>query len=935
MKEKKVGRKELESLPTMNWRFEQGYLDVLLAYPGRPLDKIKMCAMISDVMIYKIMSERKRMETDQYYRMSKVIILLCVVFMIGWQWLSGSTVATRRSGNGIAMSTKERTSHQREINLDNIPAELKALPNWVCYRIEERYGQSKPTKVPYDPRTGEHAKANDPATWTDYETCTAALQRGEYDGIGFEFGSGYVGIDLDHCRDPETGEIVEWASDVIAHMDSYSEASPSQTGAHIILRGTLPAGRRRMGPIEMYDQARYFTITGAHIDGTPGSVEERSVELKELHDALYKDDEATENAAESPSLPNPEANTANDLSDAEIIERASKAANGAKFRDLWAGDWHGQYTSQSEADEALCWNLAFWAGRDADRIDTLFRQSGLYRKKWDRQDYRQGTIARAIKNTAKTYQISRRERIERLYAGLAAQRSRPAVETELSLAPTPNQAPSVEKNESDFSDFRYGQTDLGLSERFIRQHGEDLRYCVEMAMWLKWNGTRWEPDKLKQVHQLAKKTAKALYFELAAEPDEEKRKQLFKFIQKSESERSLNAVVNLARTDPRIAVSISAFDTQPHLLNCKNCTIDLRTGELLPHRREDLLSKQCPTIFDPNAKSEVWERFLNDCTRGDKELQGFLQRAVGYTLYGDPREQIMFLVHGPAATGKSTFTAAVMAVMADYAMTTDFTTFVKKDRISNGPSDAIADLAGARLVASVEVEDGAQLAQSLVKTLTGGDMVRARHLYQSSFEFRPQFALWVVCNQAPVISQDDAIWRRLLRLPFENVIPKDKRNKNLRNLLTDPQTVGPAILKWAVDGCVEWYRNGLQVPDTVQQATDAYKQESNPLANFVDDCCVLARNVCTAVADVRRAYDEWRRESGEIDTLTRNQFTAAMRDLGCIAEIKNRNRVWSGIALRDDDNNSYTAFRGKRTLSGATSANSLKEKRNESSFFDV
>ena len=161
------------------------------------------------------------------------------------------------------MNNTER-KHYRE-TLVAVPDELRALPNWVCYRLEDRHGQQRPTKIPYNPITGEKAKANDPATWTGYETCVAAVERSEYDGIGFEFAPPYVGVDLDHCREAEAGEIQEWAADVIAHLDSYTEASPSGTGVHIILKGSLPPGRRREGPIEMYDSNRYFTVTGGHI----------------------------------------------------------------------------------------------------------------------------------------------------------------------------------------------------------------------------------------------------------------------------------------------------------------------------------------------------------------------------------------------------------------------------------------------------------------------------------------------------------------------------------------------------------------------------------------------------------------------------------------------------------------------------------------------
>jgi len=646
--------------------------------------------------------------------------------------------------------------------------------------MEHRSGEPKPTKIPYSPLTGEKAKANDPSTWTDYETCVAAVEQGAYAGIGFEFATPYVGVDLDHCRDAATGEIDEWAADIIAHLHSFTEVSPSGTGIHIIIRGSLPPGRRRQGPIEMYATGRFFTMTGDHVPGTPSGIEDRSSEIAEVHKALFQ----TEN--KDIEMPVTLAQNGVDLlSDSEIIERASKAANGEKFRRLWTGQWHGMYDSQSEADQALCFELAFWTGKELGQMDSLFRQSGLYRNKWEREDYRSETLATAINNTGKVYTISSTERAERLYKVLAAkgtQRTVPAASTRQNAGE--HQHSNVEEpatSSSRFEDFRYGQTDLGNSERFIRQHGRDLRYCVESSTWHIWNGTRWQPDNLRQIHQLAKATVKAMYTELAEESDDDKRKAMFRFIQKSESERSLNALVSLARTHPAIAVSATAFDSQVDLLNCTNGTIDLRTGELLPHRREDLITKQCPVAFDLNARSEAWERFLRDCSLSDAAMQSFLQRAVGYTLYGDPREQVIMLVHGPGGTGKSTFIAAVMAVLGPYATTADFTTFLKKDRVNGGPSDDIANLAGSRLVASIEVDEGKQLAQALVKQLTGGDMIRARHLYRDSFEFRPQFAMWLVCNHAPVVAHDDdALWRRLLRLPFENKIPKDKQDKTLK-----------------------------------------------------------------------------------------------------------------------------------------------------------
>ncbi|MEQ1885188.1 MAG: phage/plasmid primase, P4 family [Bryobacteraceae bacterium] len=788
--------------------------------------------------------------------------------------------------------SKERNRYE------NIPDELKTKSNWVCYKVESRVGQTKPTKVPYNPITGDRAKANEPTTWTDYETCVAAAERGEYAGIGFEFAPPYFGVDLDHCRDAVTGELEQWAQEIITHLNSYTEASPSGTGIHVICKGTLPPGRRRKGPVEMYDSARFFTVTGDQAQDSPTSVEDRTTEITELHSAVFEIE--AEASAPSERCPTP---SPIQLGDDEIVSLASGAANGQRFARLWQGHWQGDYDSQSEADQALCCHLAFWAGKDERRIDRLFEKSGLYREKWNRPDYKKRTIDASLQATRETYTTPRRARIDQIFA--SKQSLNPA---QTRITHTTDGVISTAS-----SDFQYRQTDLGNSERFIRQHGNDLRFCVESNTWHIWDGTRWQADKLRTVNQRAKATVKAMYTELATEDDDDRRKALFKHIQKSEGERALSAMVNLSRTDPTVSISAQAFDVAPHLLNCLNGVVDLRTGALLPHQREDLLTKQCPVEFDPHATSQEWEHFLKTCTRGDAELQAFLQRAVGYTLYGDPSEQVILMVHGPGGTGKSTFISAVMAVLGDYSMTSDFSTFLKKDRVSSGPSDDIAALAGARLVASVEVDNGKQLAQALVKQLTGGDVIRARNLYQSSFEFRPQFCLWLVCNHTPIVAHDDdAMWRRILRLPFDNIIPPHERDPNLKAVLTNPAGAARAVLAWAVQGCVEWYRNGLQVPGAVTQATQSYKANSNPLGDFVNEECVLDSTAHTKVSDLRRAYDRWCVETGEKSVLNRNDFSKAIQDIGCVPVTHRIGRVWKGIRLKTDVGGLHASLKRER-----------------------
>jgi RecA-family ATPase len=279
--------------------------------------------------------------------------------------------------------------------------DMRALRQWLCWRAEVRDG--KPTKVPYDPSTGEKAESTNPKTWTSYEKAVSVCKKHGYDGIGFVFTpeDDLCGVDLDKCLDSETGEIEGWAQEVIEELDSYTEISHSCTGVHILVRGDLPAGRNRKGRFEDYDRGRYFTITGKHLSGSPQSIESRQEELRSVVRRVFGNEVPesanghTKPVAVSESLDN-------GLSDEEIIRRAIAASNGKRFSRLWSGDTNG-YGSHSEADLALCGMLAFWTGGDAARIETLFRQSGLYREKWDRKDYRNRTITEALSGKTEFY----------------------------------------------------------------------------------------------------------------------------------------------------------------------------------------------------------------------------------------------------------------------------------------------------------------------------------------------------------------------------------------------------------------------------------------------------------------------------------------------------------------------------------------------------
>jgi putative DNA primase/helicase len=245
---------------------------------------------------------------------------------------------------------------------------------------------------PQNPRTGHNAKSDDAATWGTFEATLACCHARQMDGIGFVFSAldALAGIDLDTCRDPITGSLDSWALAIVADVHSYSEISPSGTGVKIFLRGQIPPGGNRTGGIEMYDHGRYFTVTGHHLPGTPPTIEERQEAIDTLHRHLFaKPSTTTAHHCLQPNV------TTGVVSDDEVLARAMAARNGAHFARLWSGDT-SEYPTHSEADLALCRLLAFWTHPDPERIDALFRRSGLYREKWERADYRERTIRLAL-----------------------------------------------------------------------------------------------------------------------------------------------------------------------------------------------------------------------------------------------------------------------------------------------------------------------------------------------------------------------------------------------------------------------------------------------------------------------------------------------------------------------------------------------------------
>src|SRR5215216_1249687 len=402
----------------------------------------------------------------------------------------------------------------------------------------------------------------------------------------------------------------------------------------------------------------------------------------------------------------------------------------------------------------------------------------------------------------------------------------------------------------------YNLTDLGNTRRLIHRHGRNLRYCWLWRKWLVWDGKRWVKDDTGEVYRLAKETVSSIYQEAAAVPNDEARKELGKHATRSEAGARIKEMVDLARSD--VPVMPDELDASPDLLNTESGTIDLRTGELREHRREDLITKIAPTKYRPDAAAPTWEAFLERVLPGE-DLRAFVQRAVGYSTTGDTSEQCMFINHGGGANGKSTFQEAIAAALGDYAMRAPTEMLLAK-RTDGVPND-VARLKGARFVSASETEEGRRLAESRIKDLTGQDTVTARFMKAEWFDFAPTHKLWLSTNHKPEIRGTDvAIWRRIRLVPWTVTIPPAEQDKKLPIALRHELA---GILAWVVRGCLQWWCEGLQAPDEVHKATGEYRAEMDVLAGFLAECCELDTGHWEYAKDLYECYKRWCDENGE------------------------------------------------------------------------
>lgn len=441
-------------------------------------------------------------------------------------------------------------------------------------------------------------------------------------------------------------------------------------------------------------------------------------------------------------------------------------------------------------------------------------------------------------------------------------------------------------------------TDLGNARRFVAQHHERIRSVLSKkhTPWYLWVGSHWEPDTTGEAMRMAKQTVRSIHTEAHQMQDEEARAALQQHAHKSEGADRIRAVLELAKTEPEIAIRSEQLDRDLWLFNVQNGTIDLSTGKLLKHKKSDYITKLSPVVYDRRATAPRWEVFLEEIFAGDKALIGFIKRALGYTLTGDTREHVLFFCYGQGRNGKSTLFETWRTLMNDYSVQADFSTF--QSTRNDGPRHDLARMRGARMVAAIEARGDRSFDETVLKQMTGGDTVTARNLYESSFEFRPQFKLWLAANHLPLVrEQTEAFWSRIYMVPFTVIIPPHKRKKNLGKQLVKEL---PGILNWALEGCEEWRKNGLMAPDTVRKAISEYKEEYDVLSEFFRERCRMNSDEWTSRSALYQSFVDWWQETRGRNPLSHTALNRMMSErIDIRPSRRNGIRGWRGIGIKD------------------------------------
>ena len=755
---------------------------------------------------------------------------------------------------------------------EKLPACVKEQGLFCLWKYETRDGNR--TKVPYR-INGRRANPSSRDSFAGFGDAYAKLQeaKNRYDGIGISTFGSFGFIDIDNCIS-EDDQLSPMALDIVDTICSYTETSPSGKGVRIIVYpGDL-----------VYDTERYYInnrnnrlevyIPGAtdkYVTLTGNPIREYDVSEcpEELHTVLEKYMVRPMAGFIKQYRVKPPGSY---LTDGSVLVKVFASRQADKFKSLWEGNIPAGKT-HSDADMSLAMMLAFWCGGDVEQMDRLFRESKLMRSKWDRRQsgssYGRRTLEKAVSMTTVFYKPFRDD---------PAKDFGDIDQMLFDLHPESNE--------------RYGWNDNGYGRLFADIYKPVARFVPERNKWFVYDGMRWTPDigGLK-VMELCKELADKLVMYALTIKDERTRKDYMERCTKWQNRRMrLTIISDAASVHP---ISFKEFDADPYLFNCCNGTLDLRSKEFRPHDPEDLLTMLSGVAFNPNAESLRFTEFISEIMSNNRDKAVFLQKSLGYSLTGDTRYECMFVLFGASTrNGKGTLMESVLKVSGDYGKAVRPETIAQKNANSQNPSEDIARLVGVRLANISEPGRGLMLNAAQVKSMTGNDTLNARFLHENSFDFRPQFKLYINTNHLPFIN-DMTVFssNRLFIIPFDRHFNPEEQDKTLKLEFAKPEAQS-AILNWLVEGYEMLCKEGLKPPKPVVDATEAYRQESDKVQMFIDECLEPKPDGELRTKIVYAIYREWCIGNGLIAESVRN-FNTSLQKYGQV--VRRRPRGGGGM----------------------------------------
>ncbi|MBN2327484.1 MAG: hypothetical protein JXR73_10050 [Candidatus Omnitrophica bacterium] len=829
------------------------------------------------------------------------------------------------------------------ISLPNIPQDLREFNQWVAWKLIERNGKS--TKVPYDPRNGNNASVTNPNSWCSFNEIINFINDPDYSGIGFVFTEDdpFCGIDLDKCINPETGEISAHARKIIHNFNSYTEVSPSGTGVKIFIKGKKYHNRNRKGDIEIYDAARFFTVTSNFLKDYPKTIEDRNVKLKTFEYEIFGDYEKRLRQLSNVNCDydrnyfleyyKTEMDKYHEVPHDWIVDDNSiikdcivKFNEDDKFSRLFHdGDWKSfDYPSESEADLALCSMLSFFT-LDLEQIDRIFTRSALNDEKWqNRSDYRKNTINTVLQSRADDFEKQKFEKEiidgknpdfsdEDTYKKLSNYN---ILEKNLIYQNLKQNDPKININNIKHQLNLYNQeqlqkikeeydlTEEGNARKMFAHFGDRFRYCHDLEIFLIWNGVVWEIDKEQKIMEFARKTLHEITKIGKQLSDKNKKKAILNHVESSKTYAKFKAMINLVKSIPGVSISADDLDQNTMIVACKNVYLDLGNIRAINPEPQYYITKKMNVEFDPDATCPTWDYFLNSINGGQDGFEDYLQRISGYCLTGNNNHHQIFFLYGEGRNGKSVFAETLLNMFGEIGMHTPPGTILEK-KYDSIPED-LARLKGIRYVIASESDPDKHLSESIVKQVTGDNCITARYLYNHLFTYTPEFKILFLTNNLPHIRGSDyAIWYRIKVIPFITTIKEEDQDLFLQEKLKNEF---PGILNWCLRGYQKYREQGLKEPQFVTDAVKQYRGGNDVFADFISECIDdqpqrrSARDDYVTKADMFRTYKEWCKENNH-KPYSQKTFGIEFkrRKIGDIEKCDTKNRYdqrcWWGVKL--------------------------------------